>query len=134
MTNDQERRVEKAVENVWFKGAARAVMLFGVPVFAWLGSRTYDALDHMQKDVATLRSQVAVLEVIIADDRKATVTLYDNTNDRINILSHRIDDGRYTSGDATRDLALRDQSITRLDRRVDTLEGRVFNYSPGVTK
>lgn len=127
MTRDQQERLETAVENVWFKGLARALMIVGIPLFGWLGSRTYDAIDRIQRDLSALHSQLAVMDATTSNDRKNTITLFDSTNDRTTILSNRMTEFGHDYArvnDVLSGFTLRDQSITALDHRVSVLEGR----------
>jgi hypothetical protein len=130
MTSEQREKfhrfAEGIVENLLFKGAARTAILIatvlGGPLAYSIITRTYDAIDRMDRAQTRIEGQIELMRQSADNDRKTI-------NDRIDIVSNHLSDTQRDYArvsDVISGFTLRDQRIEALDRRVIVVERRVF--------
>jgi len=152
MTKEQ---TERFVENTFFKGGARAAMwlvgIFVVPLviliitwghdfalsidkrFSELNSAIEAQAREFSAQTAKLDAHIQLLELAMANDRKATSDRDAQLNSRIDIVSGRVTDTQHDYArvsDVLSGFERRDDQIKALDHRVGVLEDRIYARSP----
>lgn len=132
MTRDHEEKLHAAVENLWFKGAARLAMiivtLIGAPLAYSIASRTYDTIDRLDRSQAKLEAQIERIELTASNDRKAAQERDNQINVRIDIVSGHLTETQRDYArvsDVLAGFTLRDQRIDGIDRRLGGIEARM---------
>lgn len=159
MTETREKALYSVVENLWFKGLARLAMLvvggvisIGIPLGIQLGSRTYDAIDNLNKNYSEMKAtmnnnqakmdgQFVRIELMQTNDRSNSSDALKSANNRVDILSERISKFQEAIqhdfarvGEVAAGLTLRDQRIDGIENRLKSAEQVIYNRQDRVIK
>lgn len=118
-----QERAEKVVEYVWVKALARGMMILAIPFLSWFSNEVYNTIKVMRESAEAQRVDFLLLQ-------QSTVAQLKSLDNRIDILSHRIDENRYSSIDADKDFKSRDFKIEDLFKRVSRIEDRMNRANP----